>query len=303
MRCLLSLSLLLTSAVSVSAADATVHLDKSDATVNVTVGDEPFATFRFGEDLPKPFFSPVRGPDGTILTRALENPKDHPHHKGLWLAVDEVNGVKFWAEQGKIRTKDVTILDASGNPARMRVTNEWLNPDGDTVVTEQTTISVYANRVIAYDIEFQAGSTPVTFEDTKEGLFGFRMVDPLREVETGKVINSDGAQGTGEAWGQPAAWVDYTGQIDGKTFGVTLFDHPENFRPSRYHVRNYGLFSISPFGEKAYTKGEQDAKPVTVPAGETLRLRYAIYVHGGDAKAARVPQVYKRYVKAAGQDS
>lgn len=277
----------------------TVRLEKQDGKVQVTIDGEPFAVYHFGKDLPKPFFSPVRGPDGTVLTRPLENPKDHPHHKGIWLAIDEVNEVDFWAEKGKIENVSVELLEAEGNPAQMRVVNHWLGEDEKPVLIETTEISICPNRVLSYDIAFRAADEAVTFGDTKEGLFGFRMVDSMRASEGGTIVSSEGARGEREAWGKTARWVDYYGPVEGKTYGVAIFDHPENFRPSRYHVRNYGLFSISPFGEAAYTRGEEEADEAKLQPGEQLRLRYAMYIHSGDTEAANVDGVYQAWVKAA----
>ena len=276
-----------------------IEKDAKNELVNVFVGDQELTVYNLGKQWPKPFASPVYGPNGTVMTRSIAKPGekkiDHAHHKGIWVAVDEVNDIKFWAEKGKIENVSAKVLKAKGNPAQLQLVNHWLGEDGKPILEESTTISIFANGLMAYDIHFKALNNPVTFGDTKEGLLGFRMVDSMKESETGHVVNSEGQKGTREAWGKTAHWVDYSGMIEGKTLGVALFDNPENFRPSRYHVRNYGLFSISPFGEQAYAK--QGAKPVTLKPGETLRLRYGIYIHAGDTQAAHVAKVYQEYVQ------
>lgn len=282
-------------------ADDCVKLTCAGDTVAVTIGDKDFATYNFAKSLPKPFFSPVKAADGTLLTRPIvgENYKgDHPHHKGIWVSVDEVNEIKFWAEKGKIENRGVELLVPEGNPAKMKVTNHWLGNDGQDVMIETTTISIFANRLLAYDIRFKMAGGDVNFKDTKEGLFGVRIAESQREDKgSGIVVNADGKQGTKECWGQPSAWVDYTGPIDGKTFGVAVMDHPQNFRKSRYHVRNYGLFSVSPFGEGAYTNGANPKTDDVFKKGSELRLRYGIYFHPGDAAAADVAGAYQKFLK------
>jgi hypothetical protein len=291
------LLVLLTAASVAIGADQGVSFNKDSSQIEVLIGDKSFAVYNTSSDLPKPFFSPVRGSDGTILSRSLENPEDHKHHKGIWISVDEVNDVKFWAEAGKIQNIAIKTTDARGDaPAKLHTVNHWLGEDGKPIVVEDTTISIFPNRLMAYDINFTAGKKEVTFGDTKEGLFGFRMVNSMREKESGKVVNADGKRGTDECWGIPSAWVDYYGEVEGKVFGVTLMDHPGNLRPSRYHVRNYGLFSISPFGEKAYTRGKNEAALVVLKPGESLKLRYAIYIHDGDTAAGKVAEAYKQFL-------
>lgn len=295
---LFSLVLLTIATVAVG-ADQGVSFGKTDSQIDVKIDGKSFAVYNTSTDLPKPFFSPVRGSDGTILTRPIENPEDHKHHKGIWVSVDEVNGVTFWAETGKIQNIDTVAKKASGDaPATLKTTNAWLGEDGKPIVTEDTTISIFPNRLMVYDINFIAADKEVTFDDTKEGLLGFRMVNSMREKESGKVVNADGKKGTDECWGIPSAWVDYYGEVEGNVFGVTLMDHPGNLRPSRYHVRNYGLFSVSPFGEKAYTRGKSEAAPVVLKPNGKLRLRYAIYIHDGDTAEGKVAGAYKQFLGA-----
>jgi hypothetical protein len=288
------------------AADNVVRLTLKAHALDVTIGGEPFATYNFAKTQKKPYFWPIRDREGQVISRPLLTPagkpwRDHPHHRGLWFAVDEVNGIKYWAERGTIANVSVEPLVPTGNPARFKVVNYWLDRQGQPLLTESTTISIYANRLIAYDATLTAGKEPVTFGDTKEGLFGFRMVDSMRGSAGGKIISADDHHGETECWGKTFDWVDYDGPVEGKTVGVAIFDNPHNFRPSRYHVRSYGLFSISPFGEHDYTNGKNPAKPVPLAAGANLRLRYAIYVHDGDTKAGDVAGVYRKYVAESGE--
>lgn len=280
-----------------SAGETSVKLTKHKESVDVSIGGEPFTTFHFSPDQPKPYFSPVQAPGGLVVTRPLENPEEHPHHKGVWIAVDEVNDIRYWAEAEKIKNFSVETQAAEGGSAKLKIINHWLSKDEKPVLEETTVVTIHPNRLMEFDVTLATSDREVKFEDTKEGLFGIRLTNSMREKEGGRVVNSEGAKGTAETWGLPAEWIDYHGEVDGKTVGVTIMDHPQNFRPSRYHVRNYGLFSISPFGEKAYTRGKEEAKPVVLDVGEKLRLRYALYVHKGDEKEGDAAGVYKQWVK------
>ena len=277
---------------STGVAAEVVKLSRTDDSVAVTVNGKEFTSYVFAKSLPKPYFFPVKAADSALLTRPIvgENYKgDHPHHKGIWVSVDEINEIQFWAEKGKIENRGVDLIAGEGNPAIMRVKNHWLDRNGGDLLVETTTISIFANRMMTYDINFKMVGEEVHFRDTKEGLFGFRLAESQREDKgNGKVTNAEGKQGTKECWGQRSAWVDYTGPIDGKEYGVTIFDHPGNFRPSRYHVRNYGLFSASPFGESAYTNGKEPAVNDVFKKDSELRLRYAIYFHEGVATASEL---------------
>ena len=305
MKSLWCVCLLLLSVGISSTVEAAVMLteNKDEKTITVAIDGQEFSKYLMSADLAKPYMFPVRGADGTVLTRPIQTKEkgqgDHPHHKGIWVAIDEVGGVKFWAEAGRIVTRSAEILVAEGNPAQFKVVNDWVGKDERTVVRETTTISVFAHRLLAYDIQFTTGGDqPVEFGDTKEGLFGFRMAESMREKVGGLVTNADGGKGTVQCWGQMSDWVDYVGPVDGKSFGVAIFDHPLNRRPSRYHVRDYGLFSVSPFGANAYSNGKRPVEPFSLLPGAKLRLRYALYIHNGNAEQGNVSGVYRDYLKS-----
>lgn len=53
--------------------------------------------------------------------------------------------------------------------------------------------------------------------------------------------------------------------------------HPDNFRPSWFHNRDYGLMVANPFGRKSMNQGEPSR--VVVKSGERLRLRFGVLLH------------------------
>ena len=70
--------------------------------------------------------------------------------------------------------------------------------------------------------------------------------------------------------------------------------HPKNFRPCWFHARDYGILLANPFGQRAYTKKGDGS--FTLKKGETLTLRFAAYIHHGNAESANVPKVYADYI-------
>jgi hypothetical protein len=277
--------------------------DKShpkDEFLDVTIGGKPFTLYHFNRAHPRPFFWPIRTRNGDIITQPLKSANGPRHddypHRGLSFAVDRVNGIDYWSEQGGIIFFALNRADSGENPAQFKIHNAWLDRRREHVLVESATVSIYPNRLITYDATLTAQKKPVTFEDTEEGLFGLRLVESMCESAGGKVVSSDGRRGTSECWGKSFDWIDCHGPVQGHTVGVAIFDNPQNFRHSRYQVSKDGLFSINPFGEHAYTNGKNPAKPVHLDPGANLRLRYGIYVHDGDTKTANVANVFRVYV-------
>lgn len=283
----------------VAIAGETVQLKKEADTVVITIDDHEFTTYHAANSQQKPYFHPVQAADGATISRPLENPEDHPHHKGIWCSIDEVNGLNFWGEKNKIENVSTEIVKAEGNPARFRTVNNWVDEQGKPLVLETATIDIFANRLFVYDATFAATDRSVTFDDTKEGMFGIRLANSMRGQQGGSIVNAEGLKTEKDCWGKESKWVDYYGPVAGKTYGVALFDDPQNFRKSRYHVRNYGLFTLSPFGQHDYSKNELPPAPLTLEPGKSFRLRYGLYLHDGDTAQGRVPEVYAQFVKAA----
>jgi len=263
----------------------------------------------------KPALWPIIGPTGKPMTRdyPLRNrdgeTKDHPHQRSLWFSHGKVNGVNFWAEQGKAGTlgtiRHVKFLKiASGKPAIIVAQNAWIAPDGKKVCEDERTLRFDTDgtaRWIDFDIVLKATDGDVTFGDTKEGALGVRVAESMKVDARlgGKIVNSR-HQVDGAAWGRPAEWVDYHGPVDGQTVGIAIFNHPKSFRfPTIWHVRTYGLFAANPFGLHDFPDGKQSDGTLTLHAGETVTLRYRVLLHRGDQREGRVAERYAEYAKEA----
>lgn len=280
------------------AADAVVAT-QIGTRIDITIDGQPFTTLHLAPEQKKPYFWPILAADGAVLTRPIvPGEKEHPHHKGLWISIDEVNHSRHWMEREAIINREATILQKAGDEVRIQLENEWLNAEGVAQLQETTLWTIGKDRLIKADIHLKPIAPSVTFADTKEGFFGLRIAQSMRELQGGKILTSNGAKTTKEGWGKPAAWIDYTGPVDGKLYGVTIFDDAANFRPSRYHVRDYGLFTVSPFGEGSYQNDATKAAPVTLePAGPhpDLKLRYGLWIHEGAKTAPEIQAQFESF--------
>ncbi|HEV3023561.1 MAG TPA: PmoA family protein [Pirellulales bacterium] len=260
---------------------------------------------------PKPILWPIIGPTGVAMTRAFPmelvdgEKQDHPHQRSFWFTHGNVNGVDFWSENdnhGTIVHREFREVSAGKEMAVISTRNDWLGPDGKKQLEDQQTLTFRVageRRTIDFDIKLVASDGPVTFGDTKEGTMGVRIptVMDLASEKGGHIITSEGLTDR-TAWGKPASWVDYHGPIDGAQVGIAVMNHPSSFRyPTRWHVRDYGLFAANPFGLREFEGNERLDAAHTLPAGESIGLRYRFVFHQGDEKAARIAEAFADYAQ------
>jgi hypothetical protein len=290
-------------------ARAEVTVQETPQGVIVELDGQPFTTYLTKSGF-KPILWPVIGPTGKRMTRNWpmetdvpgETDRDHPHQRSLWFTHGDVNGIDFWSD-GKGRIEHREFVKVSGGPEAVIVTkNDWLSPDGSQrICQDQRTLRFGGDkdqRWIDFDITITATDGPVVFGDTKEGSFGVRTASSMRVDSKmgGRIVNSEGQQDKA-AWGKPAAWVDYQGPVDGEQQGIAILNHPSSFRfPTYWHVRTYGLFAANPFGLGDFSAGAKKGE-YTLPAGESLTLRYRVLLHTGDEKSAGIAAAFTDYAK------
>jgi len=255
----------------------------------------------------KPFLFPLVGPTASSYTRTYPmetvagEDHDHPHQRSFWFTHGKVNGVDFWSEQGEHGTiKETARTSMVSGPVlgRLCTSDDWIGPDGRKVCEDERMLTFYktANaRVIDFEIVLKAAIGPVTFGDTKEGMFGLRVASSMDvdKKRGGRIVNAEGLV-DGQAWGKASPWVDYSGPVNGKTVGIAILNHPRSFRyPTTWHVRTYGLFAANPFGWHDF--GLSKPGDYTLPAGGKLWFGYRVILHEGDARSARIADAFERY--------
>lgn len=254
----------------------------------------------------RPVLYPVIGPGGHAMTRAwpLEDAreqerKDHPHHRSLWLAHGNVNGIDFWHRGGEIVQREGRAeIDESG--AAVIVTeNDWMNRDGEKILSDTRRLAIREHQgryFIDCDFLLKATAGDVNFGDTKEGSFAIRVAGSMKVNAQlgGKITNAEG-QTDGAAWGQKSPWVDYSGPVDGDPVGITIHDHPSSFGfPCRWHVRTYGLFAANPFGVSDFTGGER-TDGIVLQDGNQMRLNYRVVLYQGPSDPEQAAADQQQY--------
>ena len=308
------------------ASPPAVKLTRLADRVRVKIDGQLFTEYVYGDGASRPYCYPILAADGTSLSRDFPMKEtageetDHPWHRPVTFTHSMVNGVDFWNEgtgdvgrspKDKGRSGHEALVATVDGPVGVLTTrNRWTAPDGRLICTDERTLrfaSAPAGRTIDFEITVHAlPGEPLVFGDNKDGTMGYRVplwmtlphkYQNLPVPGTGHLLTSTGARDA-DAWGKRADWCDYFAPHKGKTYGVAIFDHPQNLRhPTWWMARDYGLFAANPFGRHDYEnlKDQPHIGDYTVPAGGSLTMRYRFYFHEGDPEAAQVATRYAEY--------
>lgn len=259
----------------------------------------------------KPYFYPIWGPDHKRMSRRYPfetiagESHDHPHQRGLWFTHGSVNGVDFWSQEANAGTiKHLRYEDVESGPiyGYFRSADDWLKKDGTKVAEDRREGRIYNTRdgrLLDFSVTVMATDGPVVFGDTKEGSFGIRLPDTMRQdkMGDGHILMSNGLKDQA-TWGKKAEWVDYSGTTEGSVMGITFLDNPKNLRhPTTWHVRDYGLFAANPFGLHDFDndKANPHKGDFTIPAGGSQTFSYRIFIHKGPADGVELASVWAAY--------
>jgi hypothetical protein len=306
-----------------------VKLTRNDAErkVDVAINGQYFTSYIYPDEavLKKPVLFPIKTAKGTAITRGYplaprpNERTDHPHHVGLWMNYEYVNGLDYWnnstaipAEKrrekyGLIRHTGILKVK-NGKTGQLKVSADWIEKDGQgATVLKETTQYTFSGtgdiRVIDRQTTLKA-ETDVALNDVKDGFYALRVARELEHpsdkpeiftdangIETkvpavnntgvvGKYHSSEGVNGEA-VWSTRAKWMNLSGKIGSEDIAVAMIDHPKNINyPSYWHARGYGLFAVNPLGEKVFSEGKKSLN-LKLKKGESITFRYRVVVKSG----------------------
>jgi hypothetical protein len=291
--------------------------------VDILFNDKLLTAYCYYDSSRKPFLFPVNTIDGITVTRGYPfqpvagERTDHPHHTGIWLNYESVNGLDFWnnstaiapekrSRYGTIVHQDIVDKKTNGNTASLVTAAIWIRPDGKILLNERSVFNFNVdnnNFIIDRVSTLTATDTKVDFKDVKDGMFAIRVA---RELElpskessdyvddkgnitkvsasgnnvTGMYYSSTGLTGD-SVWSSKGRWALLTGKKQGKDITIGIIDHPGNVGyPGYWHARGYGLFAINPLGRKVFSNGKEEQNFSLAP-GQSTTFRYRTVIHSG----------------------
>jgi hypothetical protein len=293
---------------------------KNENRIDIYIGDSLFTRFLYPDSLEKPVLFPIYNAGGTVITRGFPicprpgEPTDHPHHLGLWLTYENVNGLDFWNNSyaipeekksmyGWIKTDSILNM-TDGATGILRYHAKWVNRQNRALMEETTRYEFSGTkqeRIIDRITELNA-DTDILFADAKDGMLGLRLAHELQipttqdqqftdnkgnvtivkkdSIANGNYLTSEGKQGD-SVWSTRGAWCKVFGKMGNDSVSITIFDHIGNPNyPTFWHARGYGLFAANPLGEKIFTNSKT-ALNLKLKKGETIIFKYRILIQNG----------------------
>jgi hypothetical protein len=266
-----------------------------DGVLTVSIDERPVLVYTTEDKkIPRPYFHSLKAADGTQVSRnhppQSGDLSDHDlFHPGLWMAFGDISGHDTWRLQDAVIHRRFTdpefssITRAGVMTAKysIKVHNRYAAKGKDDYARETFRLTIAPRQggwLLTVDSTFTALDHELTFGDQEEMGLGVRLATPLIVNNGGTILNNHGQENEKGCWGKAAAWCDYSGVINKKRYGILMLPHPENFKPSSFHVRDYGLMVANPFAEQAFGRGKP-AKTIVKP-GESLRVRCGVLVYG-----------------------
>lgn len=283
------------------AAGLTAYL--KDDSLQIRFDNLPVLAYRAQPSLKYPYFCPLNGP-ASGLSLTTESSLPYPHHRGLWLGCDPLNGGNYWAdnglESGQIRSTELLLDEANtqklsaGNTVGFTQKCQWRregsNPFNDA---RRYVVTRVDDRLTFLDCSFTlTAGEDVSIIGAKHSFFALRAASDISPAYGGTLVTSHGATDVAGSYGKPADWCGYVGKRRLRpdvTEGIVIMSHPQNFGGTcPWFIRDYGHLSPSPFN---FNK-----EPWTLAAGKTLDLKYRVVLFAGEPQSVGLNDVFRTWV-------
>ena len=136
---------------------------KDKEQVDILFNNKLLTAYCYYDSSRKPVLFPVNTLDGVTVTRSYPfqiiagERTDHPHHTGIWLNYESVNGLDFWNnstaialdkrdQYGTIVHQIVVSIKAHDTTASLVTKADWIRPDKKVLLKEQTTFNFSVNK-------------------------------------------------------------------------------------------------------------------------------------------------------------
>jgi hypothetical protein len=295
---------------------------KDEKKVDLLWNGQLLTAYCYFDSIRKPILFPVNTITGITVTRGYPiEPRegestDHPHHTGVWMNYESVNGLDFWNNSTSIpvekRDHYGTIFHTSVKPilakkdtAVLEAFATWQTPSKEILLNEhsQFHFSIKDSIFFIDRVSTLTAEKDVVFKDVKDGFFAIRVAKGLEmhidnvQPEVGAMCsqdmveklsyenytalyeNSGGVQGD-SVWSSQGTWVILRGILQNKNISVGIIDHPLNpGYPAYWHARGYGLFAVNPLGRKVFSNGKEELN-LSLKKGESIQFQYRLLVGG-----------------------
>lgn len=304
-------------AVSAAAPDSSrgVRLIQDEHKIRVEINGRHFTDYNYGVEQGAPtltqFFSPLKAPDGTDVAADQYARKkaglpgaDHPHQRALRFSHLYQNLSRDYWHQA--RHHHLRFAKVAGDTLIEELEWEGGPKAPRPELREQREFHFFAfsdgARGMDVTLTYRPGAAaplkiqPMTWAGQTDQVFALVVIRVAPELggsglvtlASGKMIDARrGANDSLDIW--KTRWIDLSGTIKDKKYGVAFIAHPQNPFPTVWR-RDYLYWGIQASIE---AKGG-----IKLEEGQALTLRYRVVVHQGDAATAGLEEKARSQGKA-----
>jgi hypothetical protein len=289
-----------------------ITITENNNNLTISINNKPLLTYHTQLSLPPTdspayyqrsgFIHPLRSPSGAILTDDF--PAGHAHQHAIFTAWPNTTFRKeftdFWNQHlQKGTVEHIKVVKQSTGPlmAQLQVLLRYKSFSQGEVLQEKWTVNIYPfTNYYLFDLYSEQTNTTTDtlyLNQYHYGGLAFRGSaawnpdDKKNFKDHWHILTSENIRDSA-ANQTHARWVDAYGMVDGKTAGVTVFNHPNNFRyPQAIRVHPaMPYWAYSPVVDGAFT----------IDPGGHYRSQFRYYVHEGTPDKTVIEKLEKDWI-------